>query len=180
LNDAALTHVLVEDPVQPAKLLQLKKGNDSPLILLTPSDKLVAGDSDPNTADHTDQVSFVVAERHPLRCKDDLVDAFAQSVPAGCSLRFHSSLQDPVLRLFVGDSVEKMLRGLGMKETMPSPAQWSPAVCRALSRNSPRQPSVTNQPSRRKRGLGRIARALHSHNQDGERRGVSPTWKKSM
>jgi preprotein translocase subunit SecA len=117
LSDSAMSHEVIDGAIRPAKLLDRKKRNDGQLILVTLADNLTAEEGTPEPEQNPEQVFFVAGERHPLRTKDDPINAFAKGVPAKCSLRFHSSLQDPILKIFVGESIEKTLRGLGMSET---------------------------------------------------------------
>jgi hypothetical protein len=62
-------------------------------------------------------VTFVVAERHLLRTKDDTFLPFAERLIPPGRIGFHLSLEDPVLRLFAGDWVGDVLRRLGMQES---------------------------------------------------------------
>jgi len=59
----------------------------------------------------------VVAERHPLREHDQRVVAWADS--AAGRIAFHVSLEDPLLALFVGDSLRAMLDQLGLTPGTP-------------------------------------------------------------
>jgi hypothetical protein len=61
-------------------------------------------------------VTFVVAERHPLRAKDDSFLPVAERLTPPGRIGFHLSLEDPVLRLFAGEWVGDVLRRLGMEE----------------------------------------------------------------
>ena len=117
LNDSALTHEIVKGAIKSTKLSDRKKGGKGPLILVTLADSLTPEQGTSESEQNPENVFFIVGERHPLRTKDDAINAFAEAVPARCSLRFHSSLQDPILKIFVGESIEKTLRGLGMSET---------------------------------------------------------------
>jgi hypothetical protein len=61
-------------------------------------------------------IEIVVAERHPLRSRDEAVLQFARSLPGRCRVTFHVSLEDPLMKLFAGEWVENLLRQLGLKE----------------------------------------------------------------
>ncbi len=74
-------------------------------------------------------VSLILAERHPLRDKDDLVQDFAGGVP--CVLLVHVSLDDALMRLFAGEKTLGLLRSLGGKEDEPLA---HPMIARSLRR----------------------------------------------
>jgi hypothetical protein len=74
--------------------------------------ELAAAPQDPDPAR-----VVVVAERHPLREHDERVVAWADA-RAG-RVAFHVSLEDPVLALFVGDSLRPLLDELGMTPEAP-------------------------------------------------------------
>ena len=64
-------------------------------------------------------VAVVVAERHFLRERDDAVTAFVEQIGPGGRVTFHTSLDDPLMKIFAGDWVAGSLRRLGMRETDP-------------------------------------------------------------
>lgn len=61
-------------------------------------------------------VQIIVGERHPLLSKDRALLDLVNAQPCRCELMYHVSLEDPVLRAFAGEWVEKTLRSLGMTE----------------------------------------------------------------
>jgi hypothetical protein len=61
-------------------------------------------------------LQIVVAERHPLRSHDEAIIEFARTLPCRCRVVRHLSLDDPVVRIFAGDSVKQLLGRLGMSE----------------------------------------------------------------
>lgn len=61
-------------------------------------------------------VSFLVAERHPLRIEDERVERLAAALPYEASVRFHLSLEDPLLQEFSGDRITALMGQLGMAE----------------------------------------------------------------
>ena len=73
--------------------------------------------------DESATIDLIVAERHPLKSADDALMSFAEGLPCRCRLAYHLSLEDPLLKLFVGEFVEKMLESLGMKEDEPIESQ---------------------------------------------------------
>lgn len=58
----------------------------------------------------------LVAERHPLRSKDKHVVEFAGELPGKAQVAFHLSLEDALLKAFLGPQIEQLLRQLGMDE----------------------------------------------------------------
>ena len=58
----------------------------------------------------------LVAERHLLRSKDKRVVEFAGELPGKAQVAFHLSLEDALLKAFVGPQIEQLLRQLGMDE----------------------------------------------------------------
>ena len=64
-------------------------------------------------------VSVLVPERHPLRSHDDRIERFTSGLPCRSRLQFFLSLDDPLMKLFVTDSVKSMLTRVGMKEDEP-------------------------------------------------------------
>lgn len=61
-------------------------------------------------------VAVIVGERHPLPKHDDEVLQFAESLPVQTRLIRHVSLEDPLMKAFAGEWVEKTLRSMGMAE----------------------------------------------------------------
>ncbi len=69
--------------------------------------------------DESARMDLIVAERHPLPSVDDGLVRFAEELPCRTRLAVHMSLDDPLLKPFVGDWLEKMLAQLGMHEDEP-------------------------------------------------------------
>ncbi len=59
---------------------------------------------------------IVVGERHLLSAYDQQILDFAECLPCECEIQFCISLEDPLLEMFSGDWVKKMLEDLGMKK----------------------------------------------------------------
>jgi len=78
-----------------------------------------------------DRVSFLVAERYPLRERDDVIKKSAGTMPWRCSLKFYMSLDDPVLAQFGVEQLRDLLVQLGMAE---SDEISNPTVDRAVAR----------------------------------------------
>ena len=70
--------------------------------------------SSPLTESQT--VLILVDERHPLRDHDVEIIEFARSLSCRAQVAFHVSLEDPLMRHFVGDWVQNILKKLGMSE----------------------------------------------------------------
>ena len=60
------------------------------------------------------RVSFLVAERHPLRAQDDRVERAAAALPYATTVQFVLSFDDPLVERFVGDRVKDLLAQLGV------------------------------------------------------------------
>ncbi len=73
----------------------------------------VAGDLN---LDRSTMLDLIVAERHPLVRIDDELLQFAQELPCRCRIVHHLSLEDPLLKVFLGDWVQNLLKRLGMSE----------------------------------------------------------------
>ena len=86
--------------------------------------------------DETSTIDLIVAERHPLKSADDALMLFAQDLSCRCRVAYHLSLEDPVVKLFVGEFVEKMLESLGMKEDEPIESQMVSRRIRAAQQKN--------------------------------------------
>jgi len=61
-------------------------------------------------------IDVIVGERHPLPSVDDRLEEFADELPCRCRFSHHVSLEDAVIKAFVGDWVRNMLTQMGMKK----------------------------------------------------------------
>jgi hypothetical protein len=61
-------------------------------------------------------IDLFVVERHFLRARDDRLGAFARALGPDATLRFHISIEEPLMGLFSGEKTAAALRALGMKE----------------------------------------------------------------
>jgi len=66
--------------------------------------------------DESAVIDILVAERHPLPSVDDELAEFARALPCRCRIVHFLSLEDAVLKAFVGEQVRGMLKHLGMKD----------------------------------------------------------------
>lgn len=66
--------------------------------------------------DNLPTMSIVVLERHPLQHADDRIVRFAKCLPCRSHLQFLVSLDDPLMRRFLGDTAHGLLQKLGMGE----------------------------------------------------------------
>ncbi len=64
----------------------------------------------------SDCVEILIAERHPLRSRDERIVTFASQLKCRCRIVHHLSLEDALIRAFVGPQVVSWLRQLGMPE----------------------------------------------------------------
>ena len=74
---------------------------------------------EPVTADSNSRVRIAVVELHPTDEDANRCAALADALPWEATVEQHTSLEDPVLRLFVNDQTKKMLRTLGLNEQTP-------------------------------------------------------------
>src|SRR5262245_37964396 len=88
----------------PAQLLQRLRGRGEPTIVLATSAALGPSGSGPPAGAAPRQLTVQVAERYPLRERDDAVAAFAAGLGPSTSLVFHVSLEDQCMRAFAGES----------------------------------------------------------------------------
>jgi hypothetical protein len=95
------------------------EGFDPKRVFVASADSLAGRTPSDFAADPSSSVLIVVGERHPLAAHDEVVLQFARREPERCLLVYHVSLEDPLLKPFAGQWVERVLRGLGMKEDEP-------------------------------------------------------------
>ena len=69
--------------------------------------------------DKSATIDLIMTERHPLLSADDSIMQFAEEIPCKCRMAYHLSPEDPLLKLFVTEFVQKILDTLGMKEDEP-------------------------------------------------------------
>ena len=66
--------------------------------------------------DESATIDLIVAERHPMLSADDAIMQFAEEIPCNCRLTYHLSLEDPLLKMFVTEFVQRILDSLEMTE----------------------------------------------------------------
>jgi hypothetical protein len=76
------------------------------------------------------RVSVLVAERHPLRTRDEAVGTALAELGERCTLRFYLSLEDPILSDFAGDKLGPIMAALGHA---PGDEINHPLVARAVA-----------------------------------------------
>lgn len=107
-------HGAVPSELTPAAALKLAEAE--PRVLyglvrnLRPDDHPPPDDAPPSP------LPVLVLERHFLREHDDRVVRFAEGLGGRADVEFHASLDDPLMKLFVGEWVRTTLRQLGAKE----------------------------------------------------------------
>lgn len=104
-----------EDCLDELRSLAAHAGFDANRVLVIGSDALRVQTAE-RGLDQSRRVLIVVGERHLLSSRDDALLQFARSLACRCRFVQHVSLEDPVLKLFAGPWVERVLRGMGMKE----------------------------------------------------------------
>ena len=101
-----------------AELLRVAGSEDATPILIH-ADALDPDDFPNPMVEDLAPIHIAVAERHFLPSLDDPVVEFAESLGRPCNVCFHLSLKDPLLRLFTGEWIERVLIDLGMTESEP-------------------------------------------------------------
>jgi preprotein translocase subunit SecA len=97
----------------------VRRAGEAPGFCVVLATALAAEDVADQAVVDPGSVPILVAERHFLRMADDTIVDFARSLPTRCRVTFYLSLQDPLLRTFSGDRIERLLTSLGMKESEP-------------------------------------------------------------
>jgi preprotein translocase subunit SecA len=70
----------------------------------------------PATASPSPGLQIIVAEHHPKRSRDEAVIEAAKSLPCPTGMCFHFSLDDPLLKHFNGDSIQRLVKKMGIDE----------------------------------------------------------------
>jgi hypothetical protein len=94
-------------------------GFDRDRVFVTSADLLAGRTPSDFAADESGCILIIVGERHPLPSHDEVILEFARSQPGRCLIVYHVSIEDPLLKPFAGEWVERVLRSLGMKEDEP-------------------------------------------------------------
>jgi preprotein translocase subunit SecA len=112
-----LAHRDQESRLSPSDFLRAANGGNPAPVIVARADAL-APDEFPNPlVDELPPFVILVAERHFLRSCDDRIVDFARSLGRRCRLSFHLSLEDPLMRVFVGEWVGQVLMKLGMTDS---------------------------------------------------------------
>jgi preprotein translocase subunit SecA len=104
------------DPITASELTARLRSQPGPCVILSLAATLRP--SPPRIGAAPVQASAIIlliADRHPLRARDEAVVSFAESL-AAVRAEFHVCIEDPLLRVFSGDQTERILRTLGMKD----------------------------------------------------------------
>src|SRR5262249_29296061 len=97
----------------PAQLLALAAGPPRVLLALA---RHLTPDEFPSPDAPPSPLPVLVLERHFLREHDDRIVGFAEGLGTGAHVDFYLSLDEPMMRLLVGEWVRNTLRNLGMEE----------------------------------------------------------------
>jgi hypothetical protein len=87
-------------------------GLDQKRVFVISSDLLKCQTPSDFAADPSNSILIIVGERHPLPAQDEVIFEFARRQPERCLVVYHVSLEDPLLKRFAGQRVERVLRGL--------------------------------------------------------------------
>jgi preprotein translocase subunit SecA len=62
------------------------------------------------------ELLFIVAEHHPLHESDEALLSFMSNLPCRSRIRFHSALDEPLLKMFGAERVLDFVKHLGLDE----------------------------------------------------------------
>ncbi len=127
-----------EETLQQVRSINAGHNTDTPVSLILAEDLTSNFASKLNT-EQTSTVNLIVTERHPLKSADDAIMAFAEGLPCRCNVTYHLSLEDPLIKRFIGGFVEKMLENLGMKEDEPIESQLVSRRIKAAQKKNEQQ-----------------------------------------
>lgn len=91
-------------------------GIDDPRVFAFQAGNLEKGRNSLIGLDDSQLVEMIVAERHPLRKRDDALVEFARQCRCRFHITHHLSLDDPLLQAFAGNWIRSVLRRLGMTD----------------------------------------------------------------
>ena len=116
-NDAAVILLIAhfDDTLESLKAIADSYSGDVPLQA-TLAENLSTEIAARLSINESAKIDLIVAERHPLLSADDAIMQFAEEIPCNCRLSYHLSLEDPLLKMFVSEFVQRILDSLGMKE----------------------------------------------------------------
>ena len=89
---------------------------DHARVITTTVEALLAASESAMSLHPTDRLEIIAGERHFLPDPDARLRQFAEDVPCHCWLTYHVSLDDPLLKAFSGQWVERVLRQMGMAD----------------------------------------------------------------
>jgi preprotein translocase subunit SecA len=115
-TNAGLPAVDLPPKTTPAQVIALAAGPPRVLLALA---RHLTPDEFPSADAAPSPLPVLVLERHFLREHDDRVVRFAEGLGTGAAVSFHLSLDDPMMKLLLGEWVRNTLRTLGMEENEP-------------------------------------------------------------
>jgi preprotein translocase subunit SecA len=83
------------------------------------TERLTSGPGTPSNLAGPSTIRILVSERYPLEERDQAVLSFAQSCAMSNDVPFHTSLEDPLLKMFGSGNLGDLLRHMGVDETAP-------------------------------------------------------------
>ena len=72
-----------------------------------------------HSSTNNSSVDIIVAEHHPTHTKDRMIVETAARLACSPSVCFHTSLDDPMMKLFGGDNLVSLMKRLGAEESTP-------------------------------------------------------------
>jgi preprotein translocase subunit SecA len=114
LSAAGVPNGFVDGRLTRNNLMSLIDQANGQRVLLVLADSLAFDEMPLEINDSVEEVTFVVAERHFLRQKDEAISCFARTLGRPCEVVFYLSLHDPMMKPFSGDWLDNVLHRLGM------------------------------------------------------------------
>lgn len=131
LEQSAMDYEVVNDRLHGMNVVQLLEG--APKVALVPANAVIEGEETLPPAG-SPNVSIFVAERHPIRTPDHLVEAFARSIPCSIRLSYFLSADEPLMKFFVTPAGVNLLRTVGSKNHAVSSRMITRRITRAQRR----------------------------------------------
>jgi preprotein translocase subunit SecA len=110
LQLANVNYQLITSMLDASRLYSITRGTVAVLMADSLSTAIGASPFDAPTGDL--QIDFVVIEHHPVRSQDLRIEEFGQSLTCPNTLTFHVCLNEPLMVLFGGSSVQALWQQL--------------------------------------------------------------------
>jgi preprotein translocase subunit SecA len=129
LTRQGVSHQVITQQISAQEVNRLAEGSTEQFIHLGLVKQLPADPFADQEVVEAGAMQILVAERHFLRKYDEVITDFAKALRNRCQITYHLSLEDPLMKVFVGEWVSGVLQRLGMDESSPVE---SPMVARRI------------------------------------------------